>query len=87
MRSTNTFQNRLPNVVVIGLVKSTAFNGDVGEYPFTFKHYNLSSIKQVVRGETYPFEALEFDHTDDSKEVTGNFSKPLKVCARAEETW
>ena len=70
--------------MVIGLVKSTAFNGDVSEYPFTFKHYNLSSIKQVVRGETYPFE---FDHTDDSKEVTGNFSKPLEVCARAEETW
>ena len=52
----NPFQNRLPNLVVIGLVKSTAFNGNVGEYPFTFKHYNLSSIKQVVRGETYPYK-------------------------------
>ena len=52
----NPFQNRLPNLVVIGLVKSTAFNGNVGKYPFTFKHYNLSSIKQVVRGETYPYE-------------------------------
>ena len=67
----NPFQNRLPNLVVIGLVKSTAFNGHTEQYPFTFKRYNLSSIKQVVRGETYPYEALELIHTDDSKDMRG----------------
>ena len=50
----NPFQNRLPNMVVIGLVQSTAFSGHTELYPFTFKHYNLASIKQVLRGETYP---------------------------------
>ena len=65
------FQNRLPNLVVIGLVKSTAFNGHTEQYPFTFKHYNLTSIKQVVRGETYPYEALELDHNHESKDLRG----------------
>ena len=67
----NPFQSTLPNLVVIGLVKSTAFNGNNDEYPFSFKHYNLSSIKQVVRGETYPYEALELKHDDDSKDMRG----------------
>ena len=68
---TNPFQSRLPNMVVIGLVKSTAFNGHTEQYPFTFKHYNLGSIKQVVRGETYPYEPLELKHDDDSKDMRG----------------
>ena len=67
----NPSQNRLPNMVVIGLVKSTAFNGHTGEYPFTCKYYNLGSMKQVVRGETYPFEPLELKHDDDSKDLRG----------------
>ena len=67
----NPFQSRLPNLVVIGLVKSTAFNGHTEQYPFTFKHFNLTSIKQVVRGETYPYEPLELNHTDDSKDSRG----------------
>ena len=57
--------------MVIALVKSTAFNGTVTEYPFTFKDYKLSSIKQLVRGETYPFEILELIHTNDSKDMRG----------------
>ena len=67
----NPFQNRLPNLVVIGWVKSTAFNGHTEQSPFTFKHFNLTSIKQVVRGETYPYEALKLIHTDDSKDMKG----------------
>ena len=67
----NPFQNRLPNLVVIGLVKSTAFSGMVTDYPFTFKDYNLTSIKQLVRGETYPLETLELIHTNNSKDMRG----------------
>ena len=33
----NPFQNRLPNMVIVGLVTSTAFNGAVGENPFSFR--------------------------------------------------
>ena len=31
------FQNRLPNMVIVGLVTSTAFNGAVAENPFSFR--------------------------------------------------
>ena len=48
----NPFHNRLPNMVVVGLVESAAFNGDISKYPFSFKTFNLSSIKQLVRGES-----------------------------------
>ena len=63
----NPFQNRLANMVVIALADSRAFNGDVARYPFTFKTYNLTSIKQMVRGEIYPYVPLELKHDDDSK--------------------
>ena len=67
----NPFQNRLPNMVVVGLVKSTAFNGHVGQSPFTFKDFKLTSIKQLVRGETYPYEPLELSDSNDSKDNRG----------------
>ena len=67
----NPFQNWLPNMVVIGLVRSTAFNGHTEQYPFTFKDYKLISIKQIVRGDTYPYEPLELDHNNDSKDYRG----------------
>ena len=67
----NPFQNRLPNMVLIGLVDSRAFNGNVAHYPFTFKTYNLKSISQMVRGEIYPFVMLELTHDNDSKDMRG----------------
>ena len=50
----NPFQSRLHNLVVVGLVDSRAFNGDVARYPYSFKQFTLTSMKQVVRGEEYP---------------------------------
>ena len=67
----NPFQNRLPNMVLIGLVDSRAFNGDLTRYQFTFKTYNLKSISQMVRGEIYPYAPLELNHADDSKDLRG----------------
>ena len=46
-------------MVLIGLVNSRAFNGDLTRYPFTFKTYNLKSISQMVRGDIYPYAPLE----------------------------
>ena len=67
----NPFHNRLPNMVVVGLVESTAFNGNVGKYPFSFKTFNLSSIKQLVRGESYPYEELELVYNSTSTDHRG----------------
>ena len=46
----NPFQNRLPNMLIVALVDSRAFNGDVGRNPYAFKPFTLTSIRQVVRG-------------------------------------
>ena len=90
----NPFQNRLPNMVVIGLVDLLAFNGDVGKYPFSFKDYKLISIQQTVNGEVYPYRPLELDHTNDSKDIrgyrqflqaTGSFCKSRGNMVRADD--
>ena len=67
----NQFQNRLPNMVIVGLVTSMAFNGAVAENPFSFRQFNLVSIKQVVRGETYPYEPLVMMRNNGSKDMRG----------------
>ena len=51
----NPFQNRLPNMVLIGTAGFQSVQWKRGTlYPFTFKTYNLKSISQMVRGEIYP---------------------------------
>ena len=42
----NPFQNRLPNMVIVGLVTSMAFNGAVDENPFSLRQFNLVSIEE-----------------------------------------
>jgi len=67
----NPFQNRLPNMIIVALVSSTAFNGHIGHHPFAFKTFNLKGIKQTVRGETYPYEMLELVHDKGSEDLKG----------------
>ena len=55
----NPFHNQLPNRLVVALMDQAAFNGDITKNQFTFKQFNVSSIKQLVRGEEYPYETLE----------------------------
>ena len=43
----------------MGLLDSRAFNGDVTRDPFCFQKFELTSIKQIVRGEEYPYETLQ----------------------------
>ena len=62
---------RIPNLMIVGLVKSNGFNGTYGEHPFGFQKFNLSTIKQLVRGEEYPYETLELNHNNDQKDVRG----------------
>jgi len=57
--------------VIVALLRQDAFNGEAGRYPFSYQKFNLSSIKQLVRGEEYPYETLELKHDDDSKYLRG----------------
>ena len=67
----NPFQNRTPNLLVVGLVEAAAFNGDVEKNPFAFQKFGLTSIKQLVKGEEYPYETLELDHASDQLDMRG----------------
>jgi len=69
----NPFHNQLPNRLVVVLMKQTAFNGTITINPFSFEKFNLASIKQLVRGEEYPYENLELKHYDDSKDLRGYY--------------
>jgi len=69
----NLFQNRVPDRLIVGLVDSRAFNGDVTRDPFCFQKFGLSSIKQIVKGEEYPYETLHLVHNNGTRDNLGYF--------------
>ena len=69
----NPFHNQIPNRLVVGLMEQASFNGDITKNPFTFKTFNVSTIKQLIRGEEYPYETLELQHDGTSKDQRGYY--------------
>ena len=67
----NVFHNQLPNRVIVALLDQTAFNGSEAKYAFGYKTFNITSIKQLVRGEEYPYRILELDHQNASQDLRG----------------
>ena len=57
--------------MIVALVDQTALNGSETKYAFGYKTFNMTSIKQLVRGEEYPYRVPELDHTDSSKDLRG----------------
>jgi len=55
--------------VLIGLILSEVFNGNAVRDPFCFQKYEVSSIKQMVRGEENPYESLELAHDSSSQDL------------------
>ena len=69
----NLFQNRIPDRLIVGLLDSRAFNGDVTRDPFCFQKFGLTSIKQIVKGEEYPYETLQLVRNDGTRDNLGYF--------------
>ena len=69
----NLFQGRIPNRVIVGLVLSEAFNGTVAHDPLCFQKFGVSNIRQLVRGEEYPYETLELVHNDGTQDLRGYY--------------
>ena len=69
----NLFQNRIPDRMIVGLLDSRAFNGDVTRDPFCFQKFGLRTIRQMVRGEEYPYETLELNHNNVNRDILGYF--------------
>jgi len=69
----NLFQNRVPDRLIVGLVDSRVFNGDVTRDPFCFQKIGLSFARQIVRGEEYPYETLQLVHNSATRDNLGYF--------------
>ena len=60
----NIFMAQMPKRLVVGLVDSTAFNGNKAASPFEFKHHDVNYLALTEQGKQIPFRALkpEFDN-------------------------
>lgn len=61
----NLVSGVLPKRVVVGLVRSDAFNGAQNKNPFNFQHFNVNSIVLRKNGFPMPVEEVELDYDDD----------------------
>ena len=85
----NLFQNRIPDRLIVALLDSRAFNGDVTRDPFCFQKFGLSSIRQIVREEEYPYETLQLVHNSGARDDLGyfRFFKPVEPGVKSKEIW
>ena len=55
--------------MIVGLLDSRAFNGDVARDPFCFQKFGLRAIRQMVKGEEYPYETLQINQTNAARDA------------------
>jgi hypothetical protein len=55
----NTFLGPIPEMLLIGLIKNTAFVGPVS--PFQFHHYDMTYLVLYINGVQYPSESLTME--------------------------
>ena len=69
----NLFQGRIPDRIIVGLVRNEALNGNMAFDPFCFQKFGLISIKQIVMGEEYPYKTCQLNHDDGQRDLAGYF--------------
>jgi len=57
----NLFMNELPTSIIIAMVKSTAYNGNLYENPFFFEHFDVNYIALKINSEVVPAGGLTPD--------------------------
>ena len=61
MNIEDIWQGEVPTRLVVGLVKSQAYNGDYHLNPYHFEHFDVSDIGFFVNGEATPHPAYKLD--------------------------
>ena len=46
---------KVPQRMIVGILDSTAFNGDKETYPFAFQKKRVSAVRQFIEREEYPY--------------------------------
>ena len=67
----NLFLGKVPQRMIVGILDSTAFNGAKEKYPFAFQSKGVTSIRQFIEGEEYPYVTLEFAGNNTLKDWEG----------------
>ena len=55
----NVFLNKVPIKVIIGIINSTNYNGDLQKYPFAYEKFGVTRVEQRIDGEVYPYRTME----------------------------
>ena len=55
------WQGEVPSHLVVGMVRSQAYNGDYNLNPYHFEHFDVSNIGFFVNGESTPRPSFKLD--------------------------
>ena len=55
------WQGEVPSRLVVGMVRSQAYNGDYNLNPYHFEHFDVSNIVFFVNGESTPRPSFKLD--------------------------
>ena len=66
----NVFVGRFPDRVMVGLLHSNAFNGDLGRYPFAFEKFGVTQVRQSLNGD-YPYTTLQLTGDQAYEDLLG----------------
>ena len=64
----NLFLGRVPQRMIVGILDCKAFNGTKEKYPFSFQSKGVTSMRQFIEREEYPYVTLEFAGNNTLKE-------------------
>lgn len=57
----SVFSGTLPKSLIIGMVRSDAFDGVISRNPYNFQHFNMSSMSISINGVIQPSDPYELD--------------------------
>ena len=82
LKKDDIFNGLAPKSFVFGLVESSAFTCAYMKNPYSFQHFNVSSIAISVNGEPLPFQAMELSFDANPRYIEAfstMFSGPEKM--------
>ena len=67
----NVFVGRFPDRMMVGLLRSNAFNRDMGRNPYALQTFGATQVRQRLNGEEYPYRTLELTGDQAYEDLLG----------------
>ena len=67
----NVFVNKVPGKVIIELMNSTNYNGNLQHYPFAYQKFGVTCVRQTIDGEEYLHRSLELTGNTKAEDLVG----------------